>query len=67
MTQMSAGPVPGISGIGSGIPLAAPVREVAKRAVPDGVVSAGYGSLVLLRAWALLAARPAPLAASARA
>ncbi len=61
MTQMSAGQVPGISGIGSGIPLAGPVREVAKRVVPDDVVSAGYAGydpLVLTRSRALLTGPP---------
>jgi hypothetical protein len=54
MIQMSAGPVPGISGM----PLAAPVRDVANRAVPDDVVSAGYDPLVLTRARALLTGPP---------
>jgi S-adenosyl methyltransferase len=64
MTQMSAGQVPGIFGIGSGLPLAGPVREVDKRAVPDDVVSAGYvgyagyDPLVLTRARALLTGPP---------
>lgn len=58
MIHMSAGPVPGFSGTGSGIPLAGPVREVAKRVVPDGVVSAVYDPLVLTRARALLAGPP---------
>ncbi len=58
MTQMSAGLVSGISGIGSGMPLAGPVREVAKRVVPDDVVSAGYDPLALTRARALLTGPP---------
>jgi len=61
MIQMSVGQVPGISGIGSGMPLAGPVREVAKRAVPADVVSAGYAGydpLVLTRARALLTGPP---------
>jgi hypothetical protein len=58
MIQMSAGQVPGISGIGSGIPLAGPVRELAKRAVPDDVVPAGYDPLALTRARALLTSPP---------
>ena len=58
MTQMSAGQVSGISGIGSGIPLAGPVREVANRVVPDDVVSVVYDPLALTRARARLTGPP---------
>jgi hypothetical protein len=48
-------------GIGPGMPLADPVREVAKRAAPDDVVSVGYAGndpLMLTRARALLTGPP---------